>query len=348
MAPRKSRPRSRRNKNASKVITHRRYGVQVARHRHSGRRISFRYTSYTLLFFLLILTGAILVFAGHLATADIIEQGDISLSGKILGPPPVSAAVITNPANGQHFSNSVIEVDGTCTNGLIVEMYRTAIFAGSVVCSDQGAFHLSLTLIPGQNDLRARIRDGAGQYGPDSATITVFYDIAKQSPGGAPVPTALPFLIYTEPVQRGLGNDQAMVLKYEINGGKPPYAIAINWGDGSKVDANYQAKEGDFTANHHFVSAGQFTISISGNDAAHNHAFIQSIGVIQGRPVSAVVQTCNDFSAPTGGYCTVSNQLTRLVNGLWPAFIVACLMTLSFWLGERLVYQRLKPRLRRA
>jgi len=331
-----------------KVVTHRRYGVRVAHHRHTGRPISFHYTSYTLLFFLLTLTAGILLFAGHIVRADQIEQGDIGLSGKVLGPPPSTAATITNPVDGQHFANNIIDVDGTCTPGLIVEIYRYAIFAGSVFCSDQGTFHLSITLIPGQNDIKARIRDGAGQYGPDSNIVTVFYDVAKPSAAGAPQPTMLPFLIYTQPVQRGVVNGQELTITYEINGGKPPYAIAINWGDGTKVDAYYQSKEGDFKASHHFASAGQFTLSISGNDAAHNHAFIQSIGVMQGTTVAAVTQTCNDLSSPSGTYCNISSQLQRLIDTLWPAFIVACLMTLSFWLGERAINIRQKNTLRHA
>ncbi len=328
--------------NSSQVLTHKKLGVSLTHHQHTGNRVPIRYTSYTLLFFLLVLAGSILLLAGHVAKADQTAQGDINLSGKLLGPPPSTAAVITNPSNGQRFSSNIIDVDGSCTAGLIVEIFRNDSFAGSARCQSQGSFHLSISLIPGQNDLKARIRDDASQYGPDSTIVGAFYDVPKTPTAAVPQPplaTALPFLIYTQSVQRGTGNGGNLQLKYEINGGKAPYAIAINWGDGTKVDAVVQSGEGDFTLSHKYTSAGQYTLSISGNDAAHNRAYVQSVAAVQGLPVAAAVSGCRDFSGIT---CNVSNQLQRLVDELWPAFIVACLMTVSFWLGERVVYGRLR------
>jgi len=340
-------PAQQTDRSSPEVVLQRKYGMRVAHNQHTGRKLSLRYTSYTVLFFLLVMTGATLLFASHTARADQqTMQGSIDLNGQVSGPPPGTAAVITSPLDGQHFSTNIIDVKGTCSPGLIIEIYRYNIFAGSVFCSNQGTFSLTITLIPGQNDLKARSRNGGGQYGPDSAIVTVFYDVPKAGTPGAPLPTALPFLIYTQPVQRGVSNQQSLTIKYEINGGKAPYAIAIDWGDGSKVDAYSQTAEGDFTASHTFSAAGQYTISISGSDAARNRAFIQSIGVMQGptQAVGVTQSTCADPATASGNYCAISNKLQQLVDAVWPAFIMACLMTLSFWLGERVIYQRLKNR----
>lgn len=327
-----------------------RLGVRIVHHRHSGKRLPWYYTSYVLLFFLLVLTGAVLLFASSAARADQQAQGSIDLNGQVNGPPPSEAATITNPKNGAHTSTNLIDVDGSCTPGLLVEIYRYAIFAGSTYCTSQETFHVSITLIPGPNDLKARISDSIGQYGPDSSVVTVYYDLPKQIPGKVPIKeiTQRPFLIYTQSIQRGASTTQDTVMKYELNGGKPPYAISINWGDNSNNDVFLQNDEGDFSATHHFKEGGQYTVTISGSDAANNQAIIMTTIAVQGsKGVVFVAQpACNNFASASSTYCLLSNQLVHIVNSIWPAFIVACLMTFSFWLGERVVLSHLPKRLR--
>lgn len=335
------------HKKPAKVIVHSKFGVRVAHVKHTGRKLGVHYTSYAVVFFLLVLLGATLLFLGQIVRAAQQQaQGDISLSGTSNGPPPSTAAVITSPVTGTHFSQNIIEVKGTCTADLLVEIYRYAIFAGSVYCTSSGTFDLNITLIPGANDLKARIRDGAGQYGPDSNIVTVFYDVPKQTvppTPGAPLRTARPFLIYTDPVQRGVANGQILKIKYEINGGKAPYAISVSWGDSSRNDVSSYDNEGDFFATHQYTQGGQYTISISGGDAANNKAFIQSTAVMQG-PTRATgsLSACDDPIVAASNHCAISTLLQQFISSVWPAFIVASLMTVSFWLGERVIYQRLE------
>jgi hypothetical protein len=44
--------------------------------------------------------------------------------------------------------------------------------------------------------------------------------------------------------------------------------------------------------------------------------------------------------APSSVECYVTSRVAEIVEKLWPAFIMANLMTASFWFGERIVYLR--------
>lgn len=334
--------------NYSKHVSSR-FGVRWAHHRHTGNRLPIHCTSYAFLFFLLALTGASILFASMAAKAGPpqSESGQINLGGKVVGAPPSQAAVITNPTNGAKFNKAVITVKGTCQDGLVVEIYRHKIFAGSTICTSQGSFQLKITLIEGANVLLARSKDGENRYAPDSNKVTVYYQPVVTSTGDAA--GRPPFLIYTEPVQEGIQLSDQLQLKYEIDGGQAPYATSVDWRDNSQDSLYSHKASGDFVAKHRYYKAGQYTVSISGSDQNGNQAFIQTIAVVQGPSQASGVPVsqagCTILSTAPG--CVLVDPLVELVEAFWPAFILAVLMTLSFWLGERVIYDRftrIKPR----
>jgi hypothetical protein len=52
------------------------------------------------------------------------------------------------------------------------------------LCITTGSFEITVTLHPGKNEIVARTVDWVGQYGPDSETLVIFYDVAVPESGG--------------------------------------------------------------------------------------------------------------------------------------------------------------------
>lgn len=350
-------PRSRTTRKSPKhhqsTYRARKVPVRVAHHKHTGRWLPFYCTSYAVLFFLLIFVASLVFFVTHSVKAD-QQSGTIQLAGTVNGPPPEIAAQITSPQNGTHFNDPQIEVSGTCLEDNYIEIYRKDIFAGMTICSTEGTFSITITLVPGANDIKAKTRDAIGQYGPDSAVITLYLDSKNvSSPGASPSTGAYsvstkPFLIYTTPVQRGVLLGQSMKLDYEIDGGTAPYTIVIDWGDGTPTSIIRHEKAGDYSAFHVFKKSGQTTVRLSGIGANGEKATMQTIIVVHASsvPISATA-TC-DYTSIGKNFtqdCLVTDKLASLVEFVWPAIIVATLMTGSFWIGERIMYHRLRPQL---
>ncbi len=340
-------PRKRKNKGLSKhqkpnqIIAHSRLGVRVAHHQHTGRKIPLRYTSYVILFFILALTGLVILFASIQVHADQQASGSIQLSGTVPGPPPTQAAVITSPVNGQHFTNSLITVSGTCAADLFIDVYRFGIQAGSTLCNENGTFSLTITLVPGNNDLMARSSDSFGRYAPDSNVVNVVYD----APAVPVIPgsrsTGRPFLLYLAPLQRGVSANVVLKISYDISGGNPPYAAAIAWGDNTPPEVVSLDKEGNYQASHTYKSTGTHIVSITATDLVHRQAYIESTVIVNGTvPASTITRGCEQASTNTS--CLLPSSLTNFIQKIWPAFIITCLMTLSFWFGERIVFWRYK------
>lgn len=356
--------------------------VKISHNAHTGKRLPIHCTSYAILFFLLIFTGIFTFYItgqSVVAGPPIVDSGAITVSGTVYGSPPTQPPVITSPNNGEQFTGNSIDVSGTCISGLLVEIYRNNAFAGSQICDSNGEFNIQITIIVGKNVLIAKMSDSLNQYSPDSDKVLVFLKagasgsgtVSSSSSDSSTQTSVTPLLIYTKPVQRGVFPDELLRLKYEVEGGKAPYAVSLNWGDASNPDVIPLDKAGDFEANHIFEKAGQYTIALSVTDVIKGKAYTQTIAVINGAgaPLSTNIfslasaicseqQGLSDFSIlkskiSQGQFAvsfpnifadseTVVCSIIQNANVIWPLFIIACVMTFSFWVGERVVIHRYK------
>ena len=144
---------------------------------HTGRLRSHEHTSYLALAFLVAVTGMVLAvytFSAKAATPYTgPEAGSIGLTGRVPAVPPKTAATITSPRDGQHFTTAPITVSGTCPANTLVEIYKNNIFAGSVSCDSNGTFSLQIDPLFGQNSLTAQVYDVLNQAGPVSSPVTI-------------------------------------------------------------------------------------------------------------------------------------------------------------------------------
>lgn len=290
---------------------------------HSGRIRPHEYTSYGPLALLLLVVGLSLTIATATAQSPPPQAGSVGLNGSMPGPPPTTAATITSPRNGQRFSTTPVPVTGTCPAGVLVEIFKNDIFAGSGMCGDDGTYTVEIDLLIGQNVLVARVYDSLSQAGPDSEPVTVFYDaLPPQADPLSPLNFgAGQMLLSTDAVYRGIFPGQEMKMPISIIGGQPPYAVEVQWGDATNKVIPRDDNQ-TFYATHTYTKPGTYQITVQATDSQDRVAFITVAAIVNGQPAAA---------ASTGSNGGTANKLLVL----WPLYTASLAIVISFWLGEQ-------------
>ncbi|HRF28157.1 MAG TPA: hypothetical protein PL051_00750 [Candidatus Saccharibacteria bacterium] len=306
--------------------------LSLSHHRHSGRLRPHEHTSYAPLGVLLVVVGFILASYSVYAASPGPEAGSIGLNGTVPVQPPTVAATISSPSSGKHFTVSPIEVAGTCTKDTLVEVFKNKIFAGSTPCGENGKYSVQADLLYGKNVLVARVYDVLNQAGPDSNKVTVYYDASLAQ--GSPV-TSLNFsdtqlLLNTDAVFRGSFPNEEMTMPIEILGGRPPFAVNVEWGDSD--DKVYARKDNvSFLASHAYTKPGTYQITVDSTDADGRVAFLTVAAVING---AATIVNDTSGTASTGEGLLANPVVARMLT-IWPLYVTLVAIVVSFWLGER-------------
>jgi hypothetical protein len=210
--------------------------------------------------------------------------------------------------------------------------------AGSASCDQTATFSLVISLVVGTNSLEAYHLDNLNQAGPTSNTVLVIYQPGSTGPQILPATPTLATpavtsgatnpgsnqLTITVPYRfDGIQSDQSFTLHGSLEGGTPPYALQINWGDGSQTLLS-QPLAGAFTEEHTYNKPGQFTIKLAASDSAGVTTYFQTTAAVGGTPAVTPV-------SPTPPAPVVPAYKLAII---WPVFLVTCLTAFSFWLGE--------------
>lgn len=282
------------------------------------------------------LAGILLTIAVLLPTATMAQapppenpqNGSVGLQGTIASPPPSQGATITVPGNGQTFDANPITVAGTCPDDVLVKIFKNNVFAGSVQCQN-GSYTLQIDLFPGSNNLVARVFDDLDQPGPDSNTVTVIYDDSQ--PGAAQR-----ISLTSNFAKRGANPGQNLTWPIILTGGRGPYAISVDWGDGSETDLSTLQFPGNFNIEHVYDSPGIYTLIIRATDADDVTAFLQLTAVANG-PAGQGEEQNLQVQEP--------EIRTRVV---WePAALAIPFVISTFWLGKRYEKRQLRKRIER-
>ena len=339
-----TRPRPARRSTVKRVSKKRAKKPLFSAHRHTFHLLPHAHTSYPLLLFLLLLLGVLLVGWTSAAKAD-----DFNVQAKVKGIPPASPAVITSPTEGAIFQEVPIDVAGTCPLDSYINLYRNNFFSGTVLCDAGGNFHLQSDLFIGANQLQARVFNKTDDEGPISGIVTVNY----QPPNPPqPVPSGngkSPHVVVpdqlslsTNFVYKGYYAGQEAVWKFNLSGGVGPYAINIDWGDGSKPSLLSRKAVGEFTASHtytHQPSYGNaYTIRVQASDSDEQTAFLQLVAIVNQAQAGAHGLP---FIGGTGG--NLPTIIRQFLHFVWPTYSIALLVVLSFCLGELRAYEKLRP-----
>jgi hypothetical protein len=291
--------------------------------------------------FILMCVGVLLAGWTFRAGAD-----NLNVTAKVSAPLPSGPAEITSPGDGTRFTSVPITVAGTCPADTYVQIYRNDFYSGTAICSTDGNFQLQTDLFPGANQLKVKVFNLTDDEGPQSSPITVYYDVPQQPTGNngsteqqpsagtsSPFPepsSNIPFTIKTNFAYRGYKVGQEIEWTLHTDGGVPPYALNIEWGDGTNSVIS-QKTAGDISVKHRYKGAGSgtknsFTVKVTGSDSLGRQTFLQIFLVVMPSRIPAIVAN----NLPAGPHI---NSHWLLVA--WPAYAVTLMMAASFWLGEK-------------
>ena len=258
------------------------------------------------------------------------QTGSAGLQGTVPTPAPTTAPTIATPTNGQTFNRMPVTVGGLCAAGLLVKVFANNVFIGSVMCAN-GSYTVQVSLLDGRNDLVARQFDNLDQPGPDSNIVTVTYNNNQFATSGIPLLTLSS--IYA---RRGANPGEQLIWPMSINGGTAPYAVSVDWGDGSPPKLYSEPFSGTFTTSHVYNSPGTYVVVVKATDKNGQTAYLQLVGQANG----AVTQSGKDDSG--------KSDTQIIVRVIWiPAAFLIPLIVLAFWLGRRYELAVLRKRLER-
>jgi hypothetical protein len=147
----------------------------------------------------------------------------------------------------------------------------------------------------------------------------------NQPPGGLGFSNEL--ILQSENFYRGVPPGQEITWPIDIIGGLAPYAVSIDWGDGTS-DLVTRLAPGHFTVKHKYTKSGgylgSFPLIIRAADSAGHTAYLQ---------LTTIVNPATGATTSGGAKAGPTNFTNLLV--IWPLWIVLFLMVISFWLGER-------------
>jgi hypothetical protein len=257
------------------------------------------------------------------------QNDGIGLQGTISAPPPTSAPTISNPSNGRIATGIPIEVSGICTNGLLVKLYKNNVFSGSDQCRN-GSYSISIDLFSGRNELVARHVDDLDQQGPDSNVVNVVFN------DGATRPNLSERITMTSVyARRGANPGETLTWPIIITGGTPPYALSVDWGDGSQSDVYSITIPGEFTIKHIFSQAGIYRALLKATDKNGNVGFLQLTAIANGE-----IKDANVAGAVESG-----RTVTKV---LWQPIVLAIpFIITTFYLGKKYEVTRIKQKLSR-
>ncbi|HEV7455006.1 MAG TPA: hypothetical protein VGO07_07140 [Candidatus Saccharimonadales bacterium] len=149
------------------------------------------------------------------------------VTATVSAPPITVPAVIGTPANSQHVSSQQVTVLGTCPAAAYVKLYRGATFSGTSACT-ASVFQVQTSLLPGVNQLQAKVYNVTNDEGPPSAPITVYYDETIAAPPATPVATPATLQITNvESADYQEGSIQSVSSRPTVSGYALPYADIV-------------------------------------------------------------------------------------------------------------------------
>ncbi|MCW1908513.1 MAG: PKD domain-containing protein [Candidatus Saccharibacteria bacterium] len=323
-------------------------------HKHTGRRLAHKHTSYPAVMMVILLV--IFVVAGLTFKAN---AANVAVNAFVNGPPPSGPATITAPLDGDVFTTAPITVSGTCPigGGNMVKIYRNGVFSGAVLCSLSGTFTLQSDLFSGANLLESKVFNAIDVEGPTSTPITVTYNPPPPppTPPSPPEPAivtptnsddqdpATQMVLKTENFYKGYFTGDTITWELELIGGKAPYALTIDWGDGGLSTVSRKTT-GKFKVSHKYelpgVLQGSYPIKITATDADGGSTFLQLMVIVSEKDqVTAVVPgTSGNIEVPPF-------NLPLNFRVAMPIYLGLLLLVTSFWLGERQELHKLRPRI---
>ncbi|TAK89701.1 hypothetical protein EPO04_01180 [Patescibacteria group bacterium] len=312
--------------------------LHLQHHKHSGRFLSHRHTSYRSLFLVIALAT---IAIGSIITLDRSSlAATLDVSAKVSAVSPTQPAVIQEPANGATVTKDNFVVKGTCqplNPTSIVAIYSGAALLGSTSCLPGGVFNLQVVLKPGVNLLIAKTVNITNDYGPDSAPVTVTYTAPREAETSTPAanvateaqtedsaaeqPPVTPLAVQSRDPFMKFGPNQPAIWVGSISGGSRPYHVVVDWNDGTTSTRNIGDEE--VSLEHTYSSMKTYAVKVSATDTSGQAVISTFLAITPYQPQQFCdlpsAQSQPDWAhAESGQDCAKLPQVTAPVVPLGP------------------------------
>lgn len=325
--------------------------LRLVQHGHTGKLIHHRHTSHLALIVILLIVGLFLLASESISRAlQITSVGTVSISAVVPGTAPVIGATITSPTDGTKLVDlDAVEIMGVCAKGTFVVIKNNGNLVGSTLCTDAGIFVLQIQLQSGENILSALNYDNLNQSGPSTPSVTIYvtktikteevvaptlpdnpsiipgvgpdisgcdiYKLADLSVGGE-------VRIAVVCIPRLFESGQQQTLGFLVWGGSPPYAINIDWGDGSEDTLSSLPTQVYKTETFSYENAGVYNITFRLKDKDGKTAIVQTAVQVTGKAKTFFATLTDDILYKSWFDTPV------------PFYLMAVAVTLGFWGGD--------------
>lgn len=254
--------------------------LHLQHHRHTGKVIAHKHTSYRGLFILVSLFALVVILLYQAVRAD-----EIITTAKVAAPIPTQPATITMPTAGNTVTSMPLILTGTCQYidpVSVVELYDGAEFIGSSTCSTDDTYSIAVTLRAGPHRLLVRTVNITDDYGPNSSEIIITYspstnadaiDTAPDTTTGTSViadqneKASNGLLIRSEHTYLVYGPAKDAEWAGYFEGGVGPYKVTIDWGDGTS--SSYSGVSSSLqTYRHHYDNYTTYFMTVTVTDSA--------------------------------------------------------------------------------
>lgn len=312
--------------------------LNLQHHKHTGKLLHHRHTSYHGLVMILLCTGLVLGMFG-LLSSKVAADEQFQVTAKVFAPAPTQPAHINSPAGGSELTANPVNVSGSCQSAdpqHIVKIFSNDQFVGSTLCTNGGTFSVEVDLFSGQNTLIARTFTFQDVEGPPSAPVTITFKPSEVTPPVAERPSGTdsrpgrgsgagneqkPFRIVSKSQNASFVRGKPFKLTFVIEGGRQPYAVSIAWGNGKRELASIGQGQ-EVTFDHSYKNSGTYSLRVEAVDQDGRRATLK-LGITDGVSLTNVATT-------VGQTRPLHIDMPLLVT-----YSAACGAVASFWIGER-------------
>lgn len=270
-------------------------------HKHTGKLIHHRHTSYPVLLALMVIVGGLIFLTDRVAKAD-----DLIVTATVPAPIPVGTPVFTAPDEGTVTDTDSVNFAGTCpiiTPAVIIALHDGSTLLGSGLCQNDGTFAVTASLTSGTHTIIATVVTITGDNGESSTPLHITYTpppvpVTPSTPSSPARPhtpantntpsdvSIAPLDIISEKPFIAFKSNLKAEWRGRFAGGVPPYVVTINWGDGKSDIYNVSGNDLQvFTHQYRQNRLYAFSITVqdnSGLSLKRNYVAMQSSGAPSG------------------------------------------------------------------
>lgn len=271
-----------------------------------------------------------------------------TVSAIVPAPMLSSGAYITDPTSGQTFTNSSLNVSGTCPNLSYIKLYDNNIFVGVAWCLPNETFLIATQLYEGQNNLQVQDYNVTNSPGPVTSIVPVSYNQVNSSQGSSSSSSSnssstssssssasstgssnssnsssnnqnssesltAPLLLTGDYQFKATEVGIPFTSSITLQGGNPPYYVTVNWGDGSSTAYTFDT-DPTFTIKHIYYNQGYYPVLVKVADTKGTDRDLQIAALIKQPGSSDVFLPTTSSTSGKQGSSNSSNCTNKACN----------------------------------